>query len=479
LKRRSWSLRSRLTSWYTTALAVLLGLLGGLTLVLLDRGLRDAVDTSLVSIARAVAESSRDQQAAAGFAERLESMLGPSMARRFLQLLDPLGRPDPRLAPERREYLPLSVDALRNAQQGQETFETLPLLDPPSSQLRVLTYPIVERGRMVNLVQVALPLDTVDAARKRFLLILLALAPVALGGAAAGGWFLAGRALKPVDVMVEAARRIGAEDLSLRLESEPRADELGRLSAVLNDMLARLERSFATARQFSADAAHELRTPLTILKGELEMTLRSQPAESDCRRAIDSCLEEVDRLSTLVEDLLFLARADANALEIDRQRVDLSTLLHDVEPGLQALAGAAGVTLHIDAWHSIWVLGSAPMLFRVIFNLGDNAIKYAGHEGYVEIILKAQDDVAVIEVRDNGPGIAAADLTHIFDRFYRADPARARGGSGLGLALVRSIVQAHGGEISVDSAAGHGTCFRVQLPSADASQLRPAGAAGE
>src|SRR5262249_45871545 len=148
------------------------------------------------------------------------------------------------------------------------------------------TAPVLERGRLVQLVQVAMSLRAIEAARSRFLLVLAALLPVALVGAAAGGWFLAGRALAPVDAMVETARRIGAEDLSHRLAAHARDDELGRLAAVLNDMLERLERSFAAARQFSADAAHELRTPLTILRGELELALATAPPGAGDRRAL-------------------------------------------------------------------------------------------------------------------------------------------------------------------------------------------------
>src|SRR5207244_7684723 len=155
----------------------------------------------------------------------------------------------------------------------------------------------------------------VDAARRRFLLILVGLAPVALAGIAVGGWVLTGRALAPVDAMVAAARRIGAEDLSLRLAGEDRDDEVGRLAAVLNDMLARLDGSFTAVRHFSADAAHELRTPLTILKGELEVALRTARGPEDYRRVIESCQEEVDRLVALVEDLLLLARTDAGAVD--------------------------------------------------------------------------------------------------------------------------------------------------------------------
>src|SRR5262249_56997911 len=150
-----------------------------------------------------------------------------------------------------------------------------------------------------RLVEVAMSLEVVGAARARFLLILAGLLPAALAAAAAGGWFLAGRALAPVDTMVDTARRIGAEDLSRRLTADASDDELGRLAAVLNDMLSPLERSFTAAPQFTADAAHELRTPLTILRGELEVALAAAPSEGPLRGAFESCLEEVHRLTHL------------------------------------------------------------------------------------------------------------------------------------------------------------------------------------
>jgi len=321
----------------------------------------------------------------------------------------------------------------------------------------------VDGGRVVNFVQVAMPLAGVDAARNRFLLVLLGLFPLALAGAAAGGWILTGRALAPVDAMVAAARRIGAEDLSHRLATESRDDELGRLAAVLNDMLARLERSFTAVRHFSADAAHELRTPLTILKGEIEVALRTTPETAESRPVLESCQEEVDRLATLVEDLLFLARSDAGAVERPLEPVDLGAVIDDAEPALRALAERANVTLFTSYPAGVIVRGNAPMLFRLLFNLAENAIKYAGAGRRVEITLSRQHENAVLDVHDDGPGIAPADQAHLFDRFFRADPARTRGGSGLGLALARSIAQAHGGRITLQSAPGH-TVFRVLLP---------------
>jgi heavy metal sensor kinase len=442
-------------------------LLGGTAFVLLDHALRTNLDDSLSSVARAVAASSREA-GPADLAQTLEGMLGPEAAERFFQLLDPFGRPDPRLAPRGRWSFPLSSAALRNGEEGRETFESIRLPGTPGGDVRLLTFPVIEAGRVVHFVQVAASLGRVDQADSHFLLVMLSLAPLALAGAALGGWFLAGRALSPVDAIVAAARRISAEDLSLRITGENREDELGRLAGVLNDMLARLERSFTTARQFSADAAHELRTPLTILKGELEVALHTGHLDPQGRGALESCLEEVDRLAALVEDLLFLAVADAGVVPLQRATVDLAALAKEVEPALSVLAERAGVGLAIVVAAPVAIKGSEPLLLRVLFNLAENGIKYAGSGQRVEIAVRSDARDALLEVKDSGPGIPSEERERIFDRFYRTDPARERSGTGLGLPLVRSIVRLHGGEITVESEPG-GTCFRVRLPLANPS----------
>ena len=462
------TLRGRLIGWYTALLTATVLALGGTTLVLLERSLRANVDRSLQSLAQAIAENvRRPSPFGPGLDEMVESMLGPGFAERFFRLLDPRGRPDPRLAPRGRAQLPLSADALRNAAEGRETYETLTLPGRVAPPLRILTMPVVEQGQVIDVVQVAASLEPVEMARSRFLLILLGLAPLALLVAGVGGWFLARRALAPVDAMVEAARRIEAEDLSRRIETAGSQDELGRLAAVLNDMLARLERSFATVSQFSADAAHELRTPLTILKGEMEVALRSSPGEQEYRRVLTSCLEEVDRLNALVEDLLFLARSEGGSVRVTQAAVNLAEVVAEVAPALQALADGAAVALSITPSPPVWVHGNASMLFRLLFNLGENAIKYTPAGGRVEIRLSRSESTAVIEVRDSGPGIPLDEQAHIFDRFYRGDRARSRGGVGLGLSLSRSIVSLHGGHIGVESTPLEGSCFRVAFPSID------------
>jgi signal transduction histidine kinase len=229
-------------------------------------------------------------------------------------------------------------------------------------------------------------------------------------------------------------------------------------------MLERLERSFASARRFSADAAHELRTPLTILKGELGVALRSAGSLEEYRRALESCEEEVDRLSALVEDLLFLARADAGTVELPWTEVDLSGVAAEAEPALAALAERAGVKLEERCRSGVRVRGSEPMLFRVFFNLVENAIKYSGAGHRVEVSLEPRAGEAVLEVRDDGRGMSREEQQHAFERFYRSEPVRGSEGAGLGLAIVRSVVALHGGAIDLESETGKGTLVRMTLP---------------
>jgi heavy metal sensor kinase len=461
-------LRARLTLWYSLAVGVALVLLGGGALTLLDRELRANLDASLLSMARAAADSTREASVSSPLEGLLDSLFGPGHSRQFFQLLDPFGRPDPRLPEYRQAPLPLSEQALRNAAQGHPTFETLPLRSPPGD-IRMLTYPVIEHGRVVHLVQVALSLTGIEEATRGFLHMLLLLGPLVVIVSAVGGWILTSRAIAPVDAMVRTARRIEAEDLSRRIEGGTRDDELGRLAAVLNDMLDRLETSFAVARQFGADAAHELRTPLTILKGEIDVALRSAGDEQSFRNAMSSCREEVERISSLLEDLLLLAQADAGALTASLGTIDLAEVIDDATPALEAIAQAAKAQLAIHRAPGLRVRASTPLLLRVLMNLVDNAVKHGGNGAHIRMRAARKSDAVLLEVLDDGPGIAPEDRARIFERFYRTDAARARGGAGLGLAIVRSIVLALGGHVAVDSEPGRGSCFQVRLPLSDAA----------
>jgi heavy metal sensor kinase len=459
------TLRGRLTLWYTGVLTALLVLLGTASFILLTHGLLNTVDDSLNSLAHAIADSvQRPSSQTPDIEDSLRALLGPELAERFFQLLDPYGQLDPRLSPPKQSRLPLSPAARRNAEEGQATVETITLPAGTNKTFRLLTMPVIRNGATANIVQVAMSLETVESARSSFVFILLALSPLVLAGGAIGGWFLARRALAPVDSIVDAARNIEAEQLAQRIPVLSNDVELSRLIAVLNDMLDRIEASFAAVRRFSADAAHELRTPLTILKGEIEVALGSSLSSEGARQTLLSCLEEVDRLNSLVEDLLLMARIDSNALSLAAAPVNLADIMDDVAPALKELAARAGNSCKVNESSPCWVQGSEPLLFRLLFNLAENAIKYTPAKGLIEVNLGQTDGAAVWEVKDTGPGITSDAQQRLFERFYRGDPAREGTGTGLGLAVVHSIVQLHHGKIEVSSAVGRGSCFRVRLP---------------
>jgi two-component system, OmpR family, sensor kinase len=297
--------------------------------------------------------------------------------------------------------------------------------------------------------------------------------------------------LRPVDQMTQAARRIGAERLAERLEGVETDDELGRLARTLNEMLARLEAGFTQIRRFSADASHELRTPLTILKGEIEVALRSAREPAEYERVLASALEEVERMARLVDDLLMLSRADAGALRWEKGPVEMDRLVEEVAKQGEVLGRGREIQVGIQSLEPLIVHGDELRLRQLLLNLVDNAVKYTPQGGRVTLSLRRvggesdgptglpadaspgpsiprSSDVpaAEIVVQDTGVGIPAEALPRIFERFYRVDDARSReaGGTGLGLCIARTIAEAHEGRIEVASVPGVGSTFTVRLP---------------
>ena len=297
------------------------------------------------------------------------------------------------------------------------------------------THPVREAGRITSLIQVGMSLESVSVTRRHFLLVMAAVLPLAVLLAGSGGWLLARRALRPVDQMTEAARRISAEHLDERVHTTGTGDELDRLAATLNDMLGRLDVTFRQIRQFSADASHELQTPLTILQGELEVALRAPRTPDEYRRVLTSALEESGRIARLVEGLLLLSRADAGVLRMDRQPVDLARLVAEVCEHSQVLAKARGVTLDLGPLTPMTIQGDQH-LRRLLLNLVDNGLKYTLTGGRVTLALHQDGAWAVLRVTDTGIGLAPEEQERIFQRFYRAPAAVSRGeeGSGLGSA---------------------------------------------
>ena len=324
----------------------------------------------------------------------------------------------------------------------------------------------MKAGRVANLIQVGMSMENMYKTRRRFLLVMTAVLPLGLLLAGGGGWLLARRALKPVDMMTQAAQRISGEHLSERLEETGSGDELDRLAKTLNDMLGRLDDTFHQMRQFSADASHELQTPLTILKGEIEVALRSPRGPQEYQRVLESGLEEIDRISRLVEGLLLLARADAGVLRLDLRPVELQELLLEIYEQMKVVADNRSVNLQRASLEAVSIRGDREHLRRLLLNLVDNGIKYTPEGGSVTLSLQSAKEWATVRISDTGIGLSKDEQERIFTRFYRAVEARSQreGGAGLGLCIALSIAEAHGGKIQVESTPGQGSTFKVLLP---------------
>ncbi len=330
-------------------------------------------------------------------------------------------------------------------------------------RMRCLTVAV---PRSHALLQVAAPWDPAEDLLGRLLtgLGLACLLFLLLSGV--GSWLLVGRALRPIDRIVTEAEaltadRLGPVLLSRRALSD---DEIGHLVAALNGMLARLSAAFTGQRQFTADASHELRTPLTILRGEFELALSRERTAPEYRGTLESGLEEVLRMARIVESLGFLARGDAGPVR-PRAPVSLGTLASEVTATMQRRAQEKGLRLFFTADGEAAVRGDGDALRRMVQNLVENALAYTPSGGEVRVSITAAGGKCRLDVADTGVGIAPDDLPHIFDRFFRGDKSRANtGGSGLGLSIVQSIVQAHEGQIAAESEPGHGSRFVVTLP---------------
>jgi heavy metal sensor kinase len=293
--------------------------------------------------------------------------------------------------------------------------------------------------------------------------------PFIISLAVVSGYWLMRRSLQPVDEITKRAEGITSTNLSERLPVIRTGDELERLSSSLNRMIERLDQAFQHVNRFSADASHELRTPLTILQLELEGIAQSHRLNPSLTDQIGSALEETHRMSHIVENLLAISRLDAGEVKMDKTPLDLGDLAASTAEQMRLLAEEKSIFFRTNVANGICVEGDRSRLQQVIVNLVANAIKYTQEGGEVEVSVRRDGDTAVLEVADNGAGISAHALPHVFERFYRADKARSRnsGGAGLGLAIVKAICTAHGTEIKVSSEEGHGSRFTVALPFLD------------
>ena len=342
------------------------------------------------------------------------------------------------------------------------------------SGYRVLARNFDVNGEAFDL-EVGAPLADIQHFLNLLRLLLWSLIPVVIVLGCIGGAWLSGRALKPVQDVTNAALAISIENLSGRLPVPDTGDEIARLAAVLNSVLARLERAVTTLSQFVADASHELRTPLAVIRATAELALRRERTPEAYRTALQEVASESERMTQLIEDLLALARSDAGAVDMPRAAVDVREVLTEVKEEMANLADAAEIRVTTALGdRPVIVSANRQALHRLFMVLLDNALKYSHAGGDVILSVTRGEGLISANVEDFGEGIRETDLPQIFKRFYQADQSRSVGGHGLGLSLAESLAQAHGAEITVRSTLGKGSIFRVSFPERDAITMTSA-----
>ncbi|HET7632959.1 MAG TPA: HAMP domain-containing sensor histidine kinase [Gemmatimonadaceae bacterium] len=325
-------------------------------------------------------------------------------------------------------------------------------------------------GPGISRVIAAVPTSSVELAPQLLMVTMVAVAPLVLLMSLLAAYMVAGRAFKPVDLLInEVEAIVDGRSLHRRLPTDAADDELGRLAETLNRMMARLQVSFGALRRFTADASHELKTPLAVLRADIERATHPGTGEGDRWVALEEALQEITRMADLVDSLLTLARADEGRFDLHRAPEHLEPIVRDVAETASILGENAGISVTLPLVEDGVVLGDAARLRQLFLNLVTNAIKYTGAGGRVEMTLSHRNNNSIaVAVRDTGMGISAADLPHVFERFWRVDRVRSRaaqrGGFGLGLAIAQWIVQAHGGTLTVQSRLGRGSVFTVLLP---------------
>lgn len=456
---RNWPLRLRMTLWTVTVGGVSLLVFG----VIIGGSLRRAMIADLDSTLRAEAESVmrglvhrpkplewEDEAQVRGFFSKVVTLYSFEVEQ------------------------PMGTVVYRSRNLGNFSIPT-----GPDDQPYAATVGKSDVARILQLtsgtirLRVAVDLSPIQNWEQTMWLTYAFLLPATLALIAWGGNWLSGKALKPVDDIAATVEQITAERLDQRLPVSSAKDEVGHLTTVLNRMIDRLQQSFEQARRFSADASHELKTPLTILRGEIEIALRSGDLPPAVEKTMLNLLEETERLVHIVEGLLLLSRADSGKLDVGKDAIPLTGLIAELAEDIEILAGPKGIAVETKLTPGIFVAGSAQFLRQLVLNLFDNAIKYNVVDGKIRVELSTAGDQAVFSIANTGIEISPEHRERIFVRFFRAESSRrrdrSRGGQGLGLSICQEIARAHGGTLAIEPSEPGWTAFRFSLP------LRPKG----
>ncbi len=469
------NIRLRLTLWYTAVLILILVVFGVAVYIGLNRSLIATLDNHLQREAGQLIGGMKFETHEGGDDDEGETQhLSSHLDLRYRpeegvlwRVLDSEGRL--LIDPGYLAGIPVDPEITSS---GYAHFEYATLTN--NTPIRLYSVPFVIEGQGEGVVQVAESYAHIQEVGYRLLGLLAIGIPFTLLAASAGGWFLASRALNPIDRINRAAQQISADDLHQRLNLKLPNDEVGRLAVTFDQMLARLEDAFERQKRFIADASHELRTPLTILKGDVEVALNRPRAAAEYRETLEMVNQTTDRLTSLVEELFLLARADNQQYPLQLEPFNLSELLTHQIAKLLPRATSKNIALSIDAPETLTIVADPAKLTRLFINLIDNAIKYSNPGDSVGVTAAAYNREARIAITDTGPGIPPEHLSHLFERFYRVDKARSHraaastpdssSGAGLGLSIAAWLVKVHGGRIEVTSQVGQGSTFIVWLP---------------
>ncbi len=476
MTHRVRTIQHQLTLQYTLIFAVLLVLFGGLLTYSLYTSLQWNIDWDLEENAQRIQKMLRIENGQPVLLKGPdEPLTEPELNRilEYVQISDARGNLIKQSA--QLQLMGLNVDRKFLQTLLREHVQFNEVKFAGGGAIRFINVPLYDSQGQQYLLQLGFPLTPIYDSMDQFIIVLAIWTPVVLALALLGGWLMARRTLRPVGEIAAAARQITASNLALRIGVRGSNDELDQLAATFNQMIARLEHSFDQIRQFTANVSHELRTPLTAMQGETELALMSSSSREDLRRTLESNLEEINRMSRMVNDLLTLAQAEAGEIRLDFAPVALDALAADLVDQMKPLAEEKGLQLEMGATGRVIALGNEPRLRQLVLNLLDNAIKYTTAGGRIHVAVSQDDSSAVLCVSDTGVGIPEADLPRIFERFYRVDRARSKTveGVGLGLSIAKWIVGAHNGEIKVYSTPGQGTTFRIQFPLAPSSAELP------
>jgi heavy metal sensor kinase len=461
------SLRFRLIAWYAGLMLAVFALLGGLMVFRLRGYLEDNLLQTQSRRAQQIAETllaRTDQTGEANLIDQIKALYAPELSGRFIRVTRKDGSTLYTSGPPNDQTFD-PADVPKAPESPQRIFTRRQML-PDGRALLIAASRGATAGGGSYLVEVGASTASIDTMLDHLLALLAVGLPVVLVVAVGGGYLLVRRALSPVDQIAGKAEVITQHNLNERLPVARTGDELERLSVSLNHMITRLDDAFQNSKRFVADASHELRTPLAILRGELEALVEDGATTQDQRDQLGSLLEEVERLTKIVERLFALSRLDAGEAQAEWVTLDLGELAATTADQMRLLAEDKHIALTCETESRAAISGDRVRLKEIVVNLLDNAIKYTPAGGAIHLRVAAAHGQAVLEVTDTGIGIPAEALGHVFDRFFRVGRTTpdAPDGAGLGLSIVKSISNAHGGEVEVDSVPGRGSRFRVKLP---------------